>query len=431
MKFRAKFTLLLLSCALLLGGYSMASAAANLTISPSGNGVFTIQGSGLEGVAGIQLTVSYDTATLANPRAVQGSLIPGNFMTLFNTSVPGSVTMATITPDPKGVSGTGPIATITFDLLGGSAGRIQGLTVTSLVNPAGMQLAVTTNVYNPSDTQSTPTPTPATPTTPAPATSVTPTTITATSTVPAYLGGVTMPAEAAPAKEKAKEEPGHPPLGPEPVSEEPSRAAAASEPARQAPESQPLEAPAEKKFVAYKSVLERFREFKGDKTPKSLIALFETAALEGIRQEPAIALADGTTKVNVFIELTTKGREAPNFALKGAKLISLKMAGENSWVIEVLPTKRVYEATITVLHNGSVTEIPLTVAPPMDANIDSAGDLTEANFIHFLKERGTAKVPAFDLNHDGKRDYIDEYIFTANYIVKRGATKKKGTAKKL
>lgn len=430
MQMRSKPIILLMLIALVLGSATAAMAAANFTISSTGNGVFTIQGSGLEGVAGIQLTVSYDTATLANPRAVQGSLIPGNFMTLFNTSVPGSVTMATITGDPKGVSGTGPIVTITFDLLGGSSGRIQALTAT-LFDSIEKPLAVTTNVYNPSDTQSTPTPTPATPTTPAPATSVTPTTITATSTVPAYLGGVTMPAEGAPAKEKAKEEPGHPPLGPEPGREESSRAAAASEPARQAPESQPLEAPAEKKFVAYKSVLERFREFKGDKTPKSLIALFETAALKGIRQEPAIALADGTTKVNVFIELTTKGREAPNFVLKGAKIISLKMAGENSWVIEALPIKRVYEATITVLHNGSVTEIPLTVAPPMDANIVSAGDLTEANFIHFLKERGTAKVPAFDLNHDGKRDYIDEYIFTANYLVKRGVTKKKGTAKKL
>jgi hypothetical protein len=62
----------------------------------------------------------------------------------------------------------------------------------------------------------------------------------------------------------------------------------------------------------------------------------------------------------------------------------------------------------------------LTVVPPLPANlkIGNGGKLTEADFNQFLKERGTDKAPRFDLNGDGKRDYVDDYIFTANYLVK-------------
>jgi hypothetical protein len=42
--------------------------------------------------------------------------------------------------------------------------------------------------------------------------------------------------------------------------------------------------------------------------------------------------------------------------------------------------------------------------------------MTEEDFNRYLKERETAKSPQFDLNIDGKRDYLDDYIFTANYL---------------
>ena len=54
--------------------------------------------------------------------------------------------------------------------------------------------------------------------------------------------------------------------------------------------------------------------------------------------------------------------------------------------------------------------------------------VTEADFQLFLKERGTPSASRFDLNRDGRRDYLDDYIFTANYLVKmQEQGKKKGT----
>lgn len=77
-------------------------------------------------------------------------------------------------------------------------------------------------------------------------------------------------------------------------------------------------------------------------------------------------------------------------------------------------------------------EIPLTVAPaiPAESKIGKKGKLTEADFILFLKERGTEKAPRFDLNGDGKRDYLDDYIFTANFIALNGPVMKDKTSVK-
>jgi hypothetical protein len=121
--------------------------------------------------------------------------------------------------------------------------------------------------------------------------------------------------------------------------------------------------------------------------------------------------------VKISFQILSTGKKGSNFALKGAKLISLKQE-EGVWVIEALPDMKVYEAAITVLHEGYMTEIPLTVAPPLDAGSAPAGGLSEAGFSLFLKKRGTDKAPRFDLNGDGVRNYIDDYIFSANHILK-------------
>lgn len=59
---------------------------------------------------------------------------------------------------------------------------------------------------------------------------------------------------------------------------------------------------------------------------------------------------------------------------------------------------------------------PLTLVPKASPEVGKKKGLDEAAFNAFLSERGTSERPKFDLNNDGKRDYIDDYIYTANYI---------------
>jgi len=424
MKFKAKLSVLFLFFAFLPCIAAPADAAL-ISISSSGNGVFVLQGTGLSGVGGIDATIGYDTATLANPRVDQGGLISGATM-VANTNSPGIIKIVVIST--KAIAGSGVVATISFDRPGGSAGKILSLRAAMIDSLANKLPAPQTQINNPSEPVTTDTATK----TPQPIGSSTAspppadTTATATRSGQGYAapGTITIPGETGepPKQQSAQEIPQEQPAA-EAKGGEAGESTAETAPERESPTAEPSAPPSP---VVYLSVLERFREFKGEKTPKSLTALFDAAAIPGVRQEPAVALTDGTTRVKVFIQIQTTGKEAPNFALQGAKLVSLKPEVD-AWVVETLPAAKVLEAAITVMHNGSRTEIPLTVAPPLDAGSAPTVKPDEAGFNRFLKERGTDKAPRFDLNGDGVRNYIDDYIFTANFIVKRDAAKKAST----
>jgi len=143
-----------------------------------------------------------------------------------------------------------------------------------------------------------------------------------------------------------------------------------------------------------------------------------------VKQDPPIVLSNGKATMKIVVELDPKGKDN-NFLLDGASLVSLKNKEKNFWIIELLPDPKTIEATISVPRDNQWYVIPLIVAPPLNANSDlPASRLTEADFKLYLKEKGTVKGARFDLNKDGRRDYIDDYIFTANYIVQRDSPTK-------
>jgi hypothetical protein len=438
LSFNLVVTCLFLCCA------ASAFAAPTVTINSSGKGMFTLQETGFDGIAGAKITITYDTKTLVNPRVTQGGLATGALF-VANTTSPGSIIVAFATADPKGIVGDGLLATISFDLVGKSSGVIQLLSA-DLVNTKGAKIdAPDQGSMPPQTTDGTTSPVQgsgsgategatspaqgsgsgvaANPAQTSPAAT--------TGTSPGWVGGqLTMPGDGEPAQGKNREEAA------------PATAAAQKEPlaapgaGTNAPERSLQEASTgaaggnpEYKTVRYKSVLEQFRTFEGVKTPAALIAIFKQSDMQAIRQEPPIVLSDGSTRVKVYINHPGSGKEAPRFDLLGAQLISLKIVDENILMLEVLPVKGACQATITMLQNGAITEIPLTVASPIprEVKIGKGGDLTEADFNMFLKEQGTKKAPRFDLNGDGVRDYIDDFIFTANYLATRSSETKTRT----
>jgi hypothetical protein len=416
-----KLSIFLFLASLFLCSASWAVASPIISISSSGNGVFTLQGTGFTVVGGAKISIMYDTATLANPRVAPGGLMSGTHM-ITNPNAPGVILVAFI--NAQGVSGSGTLFTITFDLPGSSPGVIQSLTA-DLIDVNSQKIVSQVQINNPAG--SSPSIAPATAETPTPAQGGGTAQTTGgggSGTVPVLTGGtITMPGEGEPAKDKPREEPATGAALPHGESPAPPETRGGE--LAQIPGGTAAPAHGEKnggQIVSYKSVLEQFRTFKGVKTPSALIAIFEQNVMQGIRQEPPIALSDGTANVKVFIKLPSTGKESPNFALKDAKLVSLETEGENGWMLELLPSKGVYMVTVIMLRDGVQTEIPLTVAPPAPPEA-KLGKLTESDFSLFLKEQGTAKAPRFDLNGDGKRDYLDDYIFTANYLVRNGTGK--------
>ncbi len=170
-----------------------------------------------------------------------------------------------------------------------------------------------------------------------------------------------------------------------------------------------------KSSVQITSVLERFRTYSGPRTPAALVALFAapvTAAT--IHQHPEVALSDGASIVKITVDAGPQENKSPNIAFNEAKLISLKQNKPGKWDIEALPDGGTWNVSLILLTGSDSRTVPLTVAPILPAGTD----LSERGFITFLGGAKAASQPLQDLNGDGRRDYLDDYIFTANYLAR-------------
>jgi len=165
-------------------------------------------------------------------------------------------------------------------------------------------------------------------------------------------------------------------------------------------------------------VLERFRTHTGQRTPEELTALFTLPADTNVRQLPSIAISDGRTAVIIAVRLPAADGRAISFSLEGATLIGTNKIKNAEWELKALPDKGVVTMSLLVMHGSEAIRYPLTVAPQLPA----ATDLSPKGFREFLSSDAGSGLGAKDLNGDGRRDYLDEYIFTANFLAKQRAT---------
>ncbi|RII30518.1 MAG: hypothetical protein CXR30_05915 [Geobacter sp.] len=171
------------------------------------------------------------------------------------------------------------------------------------------------------------------------------------------------------------------------------------------------------KLAAMDSPVNRFSTFKGTRTLKNLEPLFDAASARaaGFVQIPAIAVSDGKNRLSIKLGLASTGF-VPNFRLKGANLKSIRPLSDKVWELSVLPQKGKADVRLTVLVGSGRAEVPLVVVPPLDAVIDrDSNGLSEAGVNALLAKGGTGK-PVYDLNGDGKQDFLDDYILVAHYL---------------
>jgi hypothetical protein len=404
------------SSALLVMFSATCALGASVTFTPSGSGSYLIMGSNMDGVAGIQLNVTYDAASLATPTVTQGGLVSGAMLAA-NTTQPGIIKIAIIST--RTFSGSGQIAAISFASKNGSGG-ITSITAdmidskgsaiaSSGSNPSGEAAATefTTTAGIPFSQSSTAT------TASTASTTAAITATTAAATTSTYPGTITLPTDL---QKQTDSQPAPSSTVPAP-SEEP----AVSEISEQ---TKPSDKPASDskvgetaQFVVYKGVLEQFKLYNGSKSLSSIVTLFDKKIAQNIHQEPAILLSDGLGKATLTVDISSKTGSSPNFAVNGGKLLSFKqdMLSAGHWKSEVLPETGTVRTTITIIAGAEDFEFPLTVAPPVKTMLT----LDEPGWNRFLKEVGTAQTPLHDLNNDGVRNYVDEFIFIANYLAKK------------
>jgi hypothetical protein len=395
------------STVLLLMFSATLALGASVSLTPSGNGVFIIQGNQMDSISGIDLTVTYDTSSLSSPSVVQGSLISGGALFVANPAYSqNSIKIAIIRQIP--FSGSGPISIISFashtgtgsitvsaNMLNSSRAHVPGGGISTA---SDFQTATITS--NTGDTSNN-------------ITGGGTTGSGAGGSIPTYLGTVSMPADVQTRSESKQADATGVPAQ---ISE-----LAAAKPVEPPADSKPVaepQKPVEVKMTSYKGVLDNFRAYKGERSPAIFIALFNKEITPTIRQEPAVALSDGKTPLKLRVTLEKAVDKSPTFSLNGAKLVSLNRDASSTWIIEALPQAGIMRATMTIMTDSDIIEYPLTLAPPIK-DISPA----ETNFTVFLKDSG-ATPPKRDLNGDGIHDYLDDFIYTANYLVNKAAAGK-------
>jgi len=394
-------------------------ASAVVMTSSTGDGVFQVTGTGIEGASAIELAVSYDTASLANPRLVNGPLISGA-MTAFNPNVPGIARMVIVRLTP--VKGSGVIGTLTFDRTGPSPGKILSLSA-KLADIKGSYLPAAVQVNNSSEERAT-----------APVVPQNATIAAKAGETHAAIGPIV--SDEKPEKQgegKAEPDPeaatetGDQPAKPEPLpapQAEPAVLARTAVSNDDAGSDQTDVKTAAQKLFAQKSILDRFQEYRGRRTPEAFVSLFEQDRIYWWRQEPPVALSDGKTTVRMTF-ISTPGNKTPSeIEVLGARFVSLKKDPDNSntWIVELVPKKGGYQASFAVVQGGIKMIYPLTIAPNIGTNRSRTETITKAEFSRYVARQKAARSAGLDANKDGKLDYIDDYIITANYLAsaKRG-----------
>lgn len=142
-------------------------------------------------------------------------------------------------------------------------------------------------------------------------------------------------------------------------------------------------------FVRIESVLDRMREFKGEKTREALSALFVRMD-SAFSQEPSILLADGSATARVTLRVPYRKGEAPTFSISGGRCVTARATDNNIWILDIMPARGSMSTSVTVLSGGSMTEYPLTVAPPLNLLDPRSADLVEIEYAVLANELAAA-----------------------------------------
>ena len=418
-KLRFITTILLLVVLVVASNYG--EAATPITITTTGPAKYSIVATDLPDAAGMDLSVSYVKEFLEDPVVTSGALLPAGALMFPNTSTPGQIRIGIITGGS--IKGTGAIVSISFTKIADPAPQ-PTLAPPSVYSANGSQLAVqavtetpktSNDDKNDDDTTKNSTTAEVAPTTYIAKPPQSTTTI-GSVTLPQDVDGKNDLIRQGSVNEERREEPQYLNESVSPGGRSPDNREVAAVVA--APEAKSAAAlPALK---SSQGVLDRLRTSTDMRTLKRLVKLFDESALHeaGIVQTPAIVVADGKSPVTIAIDLA-KVTDTPSFSLKGANLKAIRRLSNNKWELDALPQKGKSDVRLSIILKGDSVEIPLVAVPPLIQSDVPLVVLSENALDGLLAKPLKNNKPAYDLNSDGKQDYIDDYILLAHWLLKQ------------
>ncbi len=414
----------------LLAGRSQ--AAVQITLSPAGDSAFILQGGGLQGIAVLDLEIGYDPALMTSPQAERGGLIPTDAIFNFNPSTPGQIRLF-IRMGSRAVSGSGTLATLRFSRLTETTpASIRSLTA-NLVSVKATPVLASVQIFSraavvESPPESAPSATVAAPIPPTQnSDELENRTVAVRNSAKgvvsggevAVAGSISVPGTQAD-KEPERQEKREVSVAAKTDVEPPaSEVGTLSESGTESAGASPAKAVQPPQITVYRAVSERFKDFVGPWTADGITGLFQPEAGQLVRQEPVVAFSDGVAAVTLRVTLPASVREMPRFSLRNATLLTLEQSDDGVWSIGVKPHKGSIDASITVLSDGSELHYPLVVVPLLDPAALSRNGIPTVSLADIFSRRKAGSSSAMDLNGDGRKDYLDDFILSAHYFIFR------------
>ena len=161
---------------------------------------------------------------------------------------------------------------------------------------------------------------------------------------------------------------------------------------------------------------------------KGLSELFDgsSSKASGVVQTPKIAVSDGKKLITVKVSLPAD-LGVPSFSLKGANLKGIRSLSEKLLELDVLPQKGKLDVRLTIVMLKDVAEVSLLVVPPVSGDILGLSELAIEKLLSRSDSRNKSLL--YDLNADGKQDYLDDYILVAHWLLFQQSDKKVPAAK--
>lgn len=419
-----------------------AGAAATVTVTQTAEGIYSVAVANVANAAAIDFVINYDAGALSDPVVNDSQLIAeaGAFREL-NTSNPGQLRVVYVST--KGFNKPGTLATVVFTRKGSVPARPPKLE-SEVFSAAGTRTAVQPIVSQPAGT--------AAGTVSSADTAVTKTgneiyqnaanmgnlpsrpSTTSTTTFdpvnsqyqPSANGLENQPRPDGRFPEKFQEAPYDQGQPSSPAVAEETVAPVADKADNKVPDNSAAAVLQNMKSV--ESVAERFRSYKGPRTLKGFAELFDDKQLmaAGFVQTPKIAVSDGKKMVSLKVPFPADSG-VPSFSLKGANLKNIKSLSDRLLELDAVPQKGKLDVRISIVFKKELAEISLLVVPPVSTGLLELSDTDLEKVL--LKPDLNNKALPYDLNADGKQDYLDDYILVAHWLLKQQRDNKKPAAK--
>ena len=162
---------------------------------------------------------------------------------------------------------------------------------------------------------------------------------------------------------------------------------------------------AEKSFHSQEEIVTAIDRLSQPWTVAAIKTIFLKSATSTLaRQQPPVVLADGKSKVSLFL-LKSLGQNTPTVAVQGCALGSIWDAKEQGWEVEFITKKGVWPAKALLLVDDDLVQFSIVIVPVLAIS---------------PPQNDNAAIPSVDLDGDMSITALDAYLYVGNLLAQYG-----------